>query len=98
MDLTQLIPVGIAMALMQVIKVLDPNDKLEKFYPAVATVIAVIVGILYGLTVGHTTAPQILLDAVENAGGAALAWQLKEAATKPSGTKIPGDKGTGGQT
>jgi hypothetical protein len=90
-DITQAVPVGVAVAIIQAIKVLDAQDKFKRFYAPISLVVGLVVGVFYGLTLGHNTPAELVIDGITNAAGTALAWVVKES----TGIKIPGDSGTG---
>jgi predicted ABC-type sugar transport system permease subunit len=84
-------PVGVSVTIIQVIKSLDPQDKLKRFYAPISLVVGLVIGVFYGMIEGHTKAPELIMDGITNAAYTALAWVVKES----TGIKIPGDSGTG---
>ena len=88
MDFSATGPVAATIALVQVLKILDKNDKFKDHYSLIA--------MLCGLAVGATLSAgkdwqSILSDAVMNAAYSSLAWQAKKAIMDPAGAKLPGD-------
>ena len=88
MDFSATGPVAATIALVQVIKIVDKNDKFSAHYSLIAMLCGVAVGALLS---GGKDWQSILSDAIMNAAYSSLAWQAKKALMDPTGAKLPGD-------
>lgn len=91
MDIENTVPVVVTLTFMQIVKVIDKDDKLKAFYPLIAIVIGFAIGWSYGVLSEGLDPFKAIWTAIVTTGGAQLAWATKEAVMKPIGAAIPGD-------
>jgi hypothetical protein len=80
------IPVVLVVIALQGVKLADKSffaGWLKPFYGAVTVVVALVIGVIYSVLIGHGL-PAVLFDAAGVYTGAVAVWALWEAGTKPA--------------